>query len=159
LFACITLVDLVLPLPSLAQQSEWVLEPVEKSLQSTEHPLMNFDSVPSADRVGDTMFSAWSIPGEVARHPSDRAVAPAEFLQPATEEEMPRPSFLEPVEPKMTINEELNDLRERVKELETTKTVNEDALRTILGNAFAQRASNITDAVSFGGTLETLTFW
>src|SRR4051812_49013636 len=68
----------------------------------------------------------------------DRTVSAAQFAQPETEE-MPRPSFLDSNEPNLTITEELEQLRQRVNELEASKAANEDAVRTIIGQSFAQR--------------------
>lgn len=124
------------------QHAEWKLEPVEKSFEA---------------RVGTS--SAWTLAHQEPRHTVDHAVARAEFAQPATEDELPRPSFLELDEPRLTMTEELNQLRQRVAELEISRAANEDAVRSIIGRSFALRGSNITDHVTFGGTLETLTFW
>ncbi len=144
---------------ALTQQTDWELEPVEATLQSKEHPLMNFAPLRDEEQVNGHAVSIWSLPGREAQHTIDHAVAPAEFAQPITEEQIPRPAFLDSNEPGPSIADELSQLKQRVNELETSKSANEDALRTIIGQSFAQRGSNITDTVTFGGTLETLTFW
>lgn len=101
---------------------------------------------------------------------ADTAVAPAEFNQSATEEppqlpaylnpaeEMPQPAFLEG-NPDQSIVNQLDQLQRRMDEMENTRIAQEDATRSIIRKSFSERASNITDAVSFSGTLETLTFW
>jgi hypothetical protein len=142
---------------SLRAESDWDLEPVEKSFQLGDHQLMKPQPTSGAERAP----SVWNPMGRESQPSYDRSVVTAEFAQPVGEE-LPRPSFLEPDranEPATTITEELQQLKQRVNELETTRTANEDAIRTIIGQSFAQRGSNITDTVTFGGTLETLTFW
>jgi hypothetical protein len=57
------------------------------------------------------------------------------------------------------VADQIEQLKQRLSELEATRTAQEDATRTIIRQSFAERASNITDVVSFGGTLETLMFW
>jgi hypothetical protein len=127
---------------------------------------------------GDIELSEWSV-GAEPRHTSDSPVSAAEFTQPTNSEQLPTPSFLRqdeaapdretetesapsflqedrsPLDPE----DEIERLWRRIDELEKTKTANEDSIRTIITQSFAQRGSNITDAVVFGGTLETLTFW
>jgi hypothetical protein len=106
----------------------------------------------------------------VQRKP-DTAVAPAEFDQSAIEEppqlpsylnpaeEMPQPAFLDGANPDQSIVNQLDQLAKRMDEMEKRRIAQEDATRTIIRKSFAERASNITDTVTFGGTLETLTFW
>jgi hypothetical protein len=83
----------------------------------------------------------------------------------ATQEELPestepeQPSFLDTEPSEWSVSEQLREMEQRLTVLEATKTANEDAIRTIINQSFANRGSNITDAVVFGGTLETLTFW
>lgn len=120
---------------------------------------MNFGPIGADEHAKSGTYSAWNLPGREPQHTIDHTVATVEFAQPITEEPLPRPSFLEPTEPNLTITEELEQLKRRMNELETAKTANEDAIRSIIGQSFAQRGSNITDTVTFGGTLETLTFW
>jgi hypothetical protein len=73
--------------------------------------------------------------------------------------EAQQPSFLDTDTSDWSVTEQLRGLEQRMTELEATRTANEDAIRTIINQSFANRGSNITDAVVFGGTLETLTFW
>jgi hypothetical protein len=155
--ACASIILLASPTCALAQQSEWELKPIEELLPSSQYPLTKYAAAQEKQINGGT-FSLWNTPGNGAQI-IDHAVAPAELAEPAIEEEMPRPSFLNSAEPQLSITEELSRLKQRVNELETSKTANEDAVRTIIGQSFAARSSNITDAVTFGGTLETLTFW
>ena len=54
---------------------------------------------------------------------------------------------------------ELDLLKQRIKELEESRVVHEDATRTIIQNSLSARGSYITDAVLFGGTLEVLSGW
>jgi hypothetical protein len=132
------------------------LEPVEKSIQLADHPL---SVAPGRFEQGNG--SVWKPMDRDAQPARDHSIVTAEFAQPLPEE-LPRPSFLEPDRPNeqgTTITEELQQLKQRVNELETQKSANEDAIRTIIGQSFAARASNITDTVTFGGTLETEAFW
>jgi hypothetical protein len=88
--------------------------------------------------------------------------APSPDSKPA--EEMPVPpqtdaqSSAAPTPPTSVANE-IEQLKQRLSELESTRTAQEDATRTIIRQSFAERASNIMDTVAFGGTLETITFW
>lgn len=50
-------------------------------------------------------------------------------------------------------------LEQRVQELETEKTVQEDATRAIIRDSISTLGSNINEFVSFGGTIEVLTGW
>jgi hypothetical protein len=106
----------------------------------------------------------------VLRKP-DTAVAPAEFDESKTEEppelpsylnpaeEMPQPAYLDNSNPDQSIVNQLDALAKRMDEMEKRRMAQEDATRAIIRKSFAERASNITDTVTFGGTLETLTFW
>jgi hypothetical protein len=102
---------------------------------------------------------------------ADTAVAPAEF-DPSTTEESPQlPSYLNPAEdmpqpalldgqnPDQSILNQLDQLARRMDEMDKNRIAQEDATRAIIRKSFAERASNITDTVTFGGALETLTFW
>lgn len=105
------------------------------------------------------------------RRKSDTSVAPAEYDQSATEEppqlpsylnpveDMPQPAFLDGANADQSIVNQLDALARRMDEMEKTRIAQEDATRAIIRRSFAERASNITDTVTFGGTLETLTFW
>jgi len=96
---------------------------------------------------------------------ADGKAAPPSYLnpgQPASEqtgEKLPSPSYLDDGNEKLTIDQQLEQFSQRLDELEAAKIANEDATRTLIRRSFAERGSNITDAVVFGGTLETLTFW
>ncbi len=160
-FACLALASLgrLAGSSEVLAQSEWGLKPVETTFQFSDHLLMNAGTSGGKLAANERAFSTGSAFEVNPQHGVDSAVAPAEFAEPTTEEQLPRPSFLESNEPNLTITEELERLKQRMNELETTKAANEDAVRTIIGQSFAQRGSNITDTVTFGGTLETLTFW
>ena len=54
---------------------------------------------------------------------------------------------------------DLEAIQHRLNELESFRIANEDATRTIIRQSFAERGSNITDVVVFGGTLEALAGW
>ena len=102
---------------------------------------------------------------------ADTTVEPAEFEQVASEEppqlpsylnpgeDMPQPPLLDTQSPDQSVVAQLDQLARRMDELEKRRIAQEDATRTIIRKSFAERASNITDTVTFGGTLETLTFW
>lgn len=105
----------------------------------------------------------------------NRRIAPARFAQLNGDQQIPRPSYLDPDsqpdavppepsylesdEENLTVEEHLERLRQRVFELETAQTGHEDATRSIIRQSFAEQGSNINDYVIFGGTIETLTFW
>ncbi len=72
---------------------------------------------------------------------------------------MPQPPLLDTENPNDSVTNQLDQLSKRLDELEKTRISQEDATRAIIRKSFAERASNITDTVTFGGTLETLTFW
>ncbi len=78
------------------------------------------------------------------------------YLKPP--EEIPQP-LLDSHDRDLTITEQVGELTKRLDALEKSRIAQEDATRTIIRQSFAERASNITDTVTFGGTLETLTFW
>jgi hypothetical protein len=108
----------------------------------------------------DDGFSLWDpLPPQ---RTVDHAIAPAALAQTESVEVLPQPSFLEPDAPgeaEMTVAEEVRRLHERIDELETARTAQEDATRTIIRRSFAERGASINDFVIFGGTIETLTFW
>jgi hypothetical protein len=85
------------------------------------------------------------------------AVAQEELPQGTGEAQ--QPSFLDTDTSEWSVSEQLRGLEQRMTEMEATRGANEDAIRTIINQSFSNRGSNITDAVIFGGTLETLTFW
>lgn len=58
-----------------------------------------------------------------------------------------------------SIAKEHKRLEQRVTELETAKTANEDATRWIVQDAFSKLGSKINEYVVFGGTLEMLAGW
>ncbi len=163
----------------LAQPSVWELTPIEAGNQSAASRFTpsSFGTSQPPARVSSIKFLAGRDAAH-HRHPTtDHDVTPAEFTEPATEESIPRPSyldipeptntseqmpqpaFLDPQNPELSITDQLDQLTRRIGELETTRVAQEDATRTIIRRSFAERGSNITDAVVFGGTLETLTFW
>jgi hypothetical protein len=72
---------------------------------------------------------------------------------------MPQPPLLDTQSPETSVTEQLEQLRRRLEELESTRVAQQDATRSIIRQSFAERGSNIMDGVSFSGTLETLTFW
>jgi hypothetical protein len=121
------------------------------------HPGISATAFEIVDPSGDIELTEWNFASGSTPATPDTVTA-AGFAQPETNEQLPSPSFLEE-EPDLTVDEEISRLWRRIDELEKTKTANEDAIRTIITRSFAQRGSNITDAVIFGGTLETLTFW
>jgi hypothetical protein len=89
----------------------------------------------------------------------DTDTSAAQEELPATTNETQQPSFLDTETSEWSVEEQLRGMEQRLTVLEATRTANEDAIRTIINQSFANRGSNITDAVVFGGTLETLTFW
>jgi hypothetical protein len=89
----------------------------------------------------------------------DTDTSAAQEELPAATSETQQPSFLDSDTSEWSVTEQLRGMEQRLTELEATRTANEDAIRTIINQSFANRGSNITDAVVFGGTLETLTFW
>jgi hypothetical protein len=100
----------------------------------------------------------WAItPAEFAQSEAENPPQLPAYLNPA--ENVPKPAFLEGQNPDQSIANQLDQLAQRMDALEKTKIAQEDATRAIIRKSFAERASNITDTVSFGGTLETLTFW
>jgi hypothetical protein len=110
-----------------------------------DHVLTDFDVVPMA----------FNQPG------ADPRLATPSYLEPKSpdKEGLPEPSYLDEVTEELPLSEQLEQFNQRLRELEAAKIANEDATRTIIRRSFAERGSNITDAVVFGGTLEALTFW
>ena len=163
----------------LAEAPAWEMTPIETGYQSAESRFApsSFGTSQSVANGSSIKFLAGRDAAHDPRPMTDGEVAPAEFDQPATDETIPRPSyldipeptttpeqmpqpaFLDPQNPELSITEQIDRLTRRIGELETTRVAQEDATRTIIRRSFAERGSNITDAVVFGGTLETLTFW
>lgn len=75
------------------------------------------------------------------------------------DEKLPQPSYLEGEAEDLPLSEQMEQFNQRLRELESAKVASEDATRSIIRRTYAERGSNITDFVVFGGTLETLTFW
>ncbi|MEX2310204.1 MAG: hypothetical protein WD738_21735 [Pirellulales bacterium] len=122
-------------------------------------PSFSDDGVAGTDAIaayGD--MSLWRDIDRAPQHNQDSPVTPAEFAQPETDEQLPRP-FLDSEDSAWSVEEELKRLNERIDELDTARKAHEDATRTIIRQSFAERGSNINDYVVFGGTLEVLTFW
>lgn len=103
--------------------------------------------------------SLWREVDPAPQRMVDFTIAPAEFDQPATEEQIPRPSFLDAEDSAWSVTREIERLNQRIDEFETARQAQEDATRTIIRQSFAEKGSNINDYVVFGGTIETLTFW
>ena len=75
-----------------------------------------------------------------------------------------REAFPEPLShvfdsPDDTVARDLERLKERLKEFETTQAAHEDATRTIIRQSYAERGQQINDFVTFGGTFQLLTGW
>jgi hypothetical protein len=166
LFICCVLSD-----RTRAQSCDWELAPVGAEIDSAAsrwtpdhfHTPVTFPPTSTVKFLGAS---------EVYQNrKADAAVAPVEFNQSATEEPPQLPSYLNPAEnipqpafldgqtPDQSITNQLDALARRMDEIEKRRIAQEDATRTIIRKSFAERASNITDTVAFGGTLETLTFW
>src|SRR4051812_10932221 len=154
-----------------AQSSDWELPAVEshmKTAASRWTPLVfeTHQAAPSASTVRLVAESQVT-----SNQKADAIVPPAEFDQPASEkppqlpsylnpaEDMPQPPLLDTQSPDQSVAAQLDQLARRMDQLEKTRIAQEDATRAIIRKSFAERASNITDTVAFGGTLETLTFW
>ena len=92
---------------------------------------------------------------------ADPRPATPSYLDPKSpvDESLPEPSYLDEEAEELPLSEQLEQFNQRLRELEAAKIANEDATRSIIRRSFAERGSNITDAVVFGGTIETLTFW
>jgi len=165
-----------------AQAPDWELKPVESEYESAaaRFNLWNFGTPPAPARNSSIRFSGWHDAVPAHRQILDPTIAPADFAQPTTDTPIPRPSYLDIPEPRrpgyldipepapppldaqnpeLTVTEQLEQLKRRLDEMDTVRVAQEDATRTIIRQSFAERGSNITDAVVFGGTLETLTFW
>jgi hypothetical protein len=161
-----------------AEPADWELPALEAEYDSgvSRFTPSRFAAAPPAARGSGIKF----LPRQTAVHDessvTDSAVAPAEFAQPADDsiplpeylkttqpanpqERLPQPAFLDPQNPQSPIADQLDQLKRRLEQLETTRVAQEDATRAIIRKSFAERGSNITDSVIFGGTLETLTFW
>jgi hypothetical protein len=156
-----------------ADESAWGLQPVETDFASSsaERGPIDFGLTDPKELGTRSTFSLWRAGHDQHRQTLDPTVAPAGYAQPTTEEaiprpsyldvedQMPRPSFLGSDEADLPITMQIERLNQRIEELETSRLAQQDATRSIIRQSFAERASNITDAVTFGGTLETLTFW
>ncbi len=144
---------------ALAQESLWWDSPWQAAVEGQAVVGSPIDYGFPEDRNRNS-FSTFSLGDHVAdQRTVDYSIAPAEFAQPNAEESLPRPSFLEPDDNEMSVAEEVRRLHERIDQLETARTAQEDATRTIIRQSFAERGANINAYVLFGGTLETLTFW
>jgi len=154
-----------------AQSLDWELPSVESHTETAASRW-----TPSTFATNQTARSASTVrllaESEVAfNRKAGATVAPAEFDQPASEqppqlpsylnpaEDMPQPPLLDTQSPDQSVAAQLDQLARRMDQLEKTRIAQEDATRAIIRKSFAERASNITDTVTFGGTLETLTFW
>jgi hypothetical protein len=119
-------------------------------------------TLPITEEVARSMHRGISFGNDVMSNEHlmvDHTVAPAEFSQSAGDEESARPSYLDPETEEWSVSKELEQLKQRLDELEAAKVAQEDATRSIIRQSFAERGSNINDFVVFGGTLETLTYW
>jgi hypothetical protein len=149
------------PSSASAQQADWELPPIET-------PLPDKDPRPaSADRYQAT-DSVHAEPGTLspcATLSTDHfgsgghIASPAEFFQPDRGEQIPPQPLPDVGGSAAAVAQQLEDMNERIKELETAKKAGEDATRTIIRQSIAERGSNINEYVNFGGTLETITFW
>ena len=164
-------VCLLQPEETRAQESEWELVPVEASVGSSIWRWTCSDFDPGQQTpAGSTIRFRHTTDTSCVRI-SDPSVAPAELQEPIDSptpplpsylkppEEMPQPPLLDTENPNDSVTNQLDQLSKRLDELEKTRISQEDATRAIIRKSFAERASNITDTVTFGGTLETLTFW
>src|SRR3954471_11044606 len=80
---------------------------------------------------------------------SDDPPLPA-YLQPFNPtEEVPPPPVPEGQTPDKSVTDRLEEFARRIDELEQRRIAQEDATRSIIRKSFAERASNITDAVAF----------
>ncbi|MCI0335871.1 MAG: hypothetical protein L0228_21905 [Planctomycetes bacterium] len=118
---------------------------------------IDYGSAEDRNRTASGTFALWDQVAD--RRTVDYSISPAEFAHPDPVESLPRPSFLEPDDSEMSVAEEVRRLHERIDQLETARTAQEDATRTIIRQSFAEQGANINAFVLFGGTLETLTFW
>jgi hypothetical protein len=121
-------------------------------------PLLELGNAAGVDHVHtdfDVVPMAFHQPGAAARP------ATPSYLEPKSpvSDSLPEPSYLDEEAEELPLSEQLEQFNQRLRELEAAKIANEDATRTIIRRSFAERGSNITDAVVFGGTLEALTFW
>src|SRR5882757_4711360 len=161
----------ILAAAAQAQSSDWELPAVEshmKSAASRWTPLVfeTHQAAPSASTV--RLLAESQV---TSNRKADAIVPPAEFDQSASEkppqlpsylnpaEDMPQPPLLDTQSPDQSVAAQHDQLKQRLDALESTRVAQEDATRAIIRKSFAERASNITDTVTFGGTLETLTFW
>jgi hypothetical protein len=113
----------------------------------------------ASEVVQPRMADARIAPAEFDQSGSDDPPLPA-YLRPFNpSEEVPPPPVPEGQAPDQSVTAKLEEFARRIDELEQRRIAQEDATRSIIRKSFAERASNITDAVAFGGTLETLTFW
>ncbi|HEY4234682.1 MAG TPA: hypothetical protein VGM76_14710, partial [Lacipirellulaceae bacterium] len=146
---------------TLAEQTDWDLPAVEESLsdQTTAPTTADRYAVPAGVEVEHGSFSPYPGAGSEQRSSADRGVTPAEFFQPDEGESLPPQPLPDVGGSAAAVAQQLEDMNERIKELETGKKANEDATRTIIRQSIAERGSNINEYVNFGGTLESLTFW
>jgi hypothetical protein len=144
-----------------AQPPDWELPPVEASLQeqTTEPASRDRYAAPADVQFEHGAFCPCAGVGSDQHTNSDHGVTPAEFFQPDTGEQLPPQPLPNVGGSAAAVAQQLEDLSERIKELETAKTAHEDATRTIIRRSLAERGSNINDHVVFGGVLESLTFF
>ena len=159
-----------------AQQPYSELKPVQTPLdeRAEEHAPVDLRFT---EGVGHAEYGTLSLcrDAEGDQHRTvDYTIAPAEFSESDVGDPVQHPSYLDPDSvgdpnqrpsyldsdsSEWSVTGELELLDQRLKALETAQTAHEDATRTIVRQSFAERGSNITDSVVFGGTIETLTFW
>lgn len=144
-----------------AQQPDWKIQPVQALLdeQVEQHAPLGFGYMEQSGAAEYGASFVWQDADRDRYRTVDYSVAPADFPQPDAEEPPPDISAPGPGDPDWSVTDELERLNQRLNELETARLAQEDATRNIIRRSFAERGSNITDAVVFGGTLETLTFW
>jgi hypothetical protein len=113
----------------------------------------------ASDVVQPRILDARVATAEFDQLAGDEAPLPA-YLRPSQPpEELPQPPVMDEKDPDQSVAARLDEMARRLDELEQRRVAQEDATRAIIRQSFAERASNITNAVSFSGTLETLTFW
>jgi hypothetical protein len=120
--------------------------------------LVEFGNAPGVDHVHtdyDVVPMAFNQPAATPRTTTPSYFEP----KPPADENLPQPSYLDDETEELPLSDQLEQFNQRLRELEAAKVASEDATRSIIRRTFAERGSNITDTVVFGGTLETLTFW
>lgn len=150
-----------------AQNAGWVLKPVEADYDSPAsvfHPT-KFDVPPTPDEPSSirivsappAVHHAGVSPAEYTQDTSGQPIPLPSYLRDS--EEMPQPPFLDTQPTESSMANQIELLKQRLTDLEQTKSAEQDATRSIIRQSFAERGSNIMDSVVFGGVLETLTFW